>query len=75
MVLEGAIEAARGALVRRGAEKIGEAVFEQVSTRMVGADIPATFSVGATAFIAATSAVVGGLAGWALHDLLKGNRK
>lgn len=69
MVLEGALEAARGTLVRRGGEMVGEAIFER-GARMISADpAPAAFSVGATAFIAATSAIVGGLAGWALHDL------
>jgi hypothetical protein len=76
MVLEGALEAARGTLVRRGGEMVGDAIFDRGS-RMMAADVGtgASFSTGATAMIALTSAVVGGLAGWALHDIFKGKRR
>lgn len=60
-------------IVRRAVD----GVFEVASSAMLGSTNPsdlstssaAGFSVGATAFIALTSAALGGLAGWALHDL------
>ena len=76
MVLEGALEAARGSIVRRGGQMIGDAVFER-GVRMIAADAAAgpTFSTGATALIAITSAAVGGLAGWALHDIFSRKKR
>lgn len=76
MVFEGALEAARGALVRRGGEMVGEVVFDTAAKQMLAADAAApAFSTGATALIAITSAAVGGLAGWALHDIFIHSRK
>ena len=72
------VESGKALVVRR----VVDGVFE-ASSSMLGAapssEIVATgapgFSVGATAFIALTSAALGGMAGWALHDMFSSKRK
>ena len=75
MVLEGVIDGAKSALVRRSGEMVGELVFDRARGMIGAPSSDPGFSTGATAFIAITSAAVGGLVGWALHDFFKkGNR-
>lgn len=63
-ILDGVIENAKSAIVKRSVGAVA---------RRMG-DLPPTFTTGATALIAGTTLVLGGVAGWKLNDLLRRKR-
>lgn len=74
MIFEVVKESAKGALVKRGQEMIGEVISSGLAADATQIQT-AGFSVGATALIAVTSGMLGGLAGWALHDMFSSPKR
>lgn len=80
-ILDGVLEASKGALVKHGAElAVGGLASRFLRGRGAGdlAVQTPTFTAGATALVAGTALFVGGWAGWALNDFLrslKGRRR
>ena len=75
-IFEEAGSVAKAALVRRGAAFAQARVLPFVGRRLAQVDAAGpTFSTGATVVIAGTTALLGAVAGWKLHDLMRGKKR